>query len=867
MNTCALARTAALTLGCLAVLAWPGDGRAQPSQAQIGAIRQACRTDYMKLCASVPPGGAASLQCLEQNSSSLSAACGRAVAAVSPKAAPAASPASAEASDDVPQPPTAPNSPFWPHTVERNGVSVTIYQPQVLSWPERKHIAVHAAVAITPKGADKPFLGTIELEGDTEVDLANRDVAISRLVLTGSHFPTLDTARAAEVDQRLRDAVFALPEKHIPLDSVLLSPGLATAAPKPVEVNNTPPPIYARSTPASLVVFDGPPVLAPISGTTLKRAVNTNWTVLFVTANGPAYLLANGAWYTAPTPGGSWAPTTALPAAFRTLPADPALADARKAIPAKPASPPAEIIVSEKPAELIVTAGPPAFAPVPGTSLQVVTNTDSTLYRAADGTFYYLSSGRWFSAPDLSGPWTYATPNLPPDFSMLPADGPHAEVLASVPGTAQAQAAVLQASLPRHTTLPRQGTTLRVTYSGAPRFEPIPGTNVSRSVNSPFGVIHAGDKYYVCSEGAWYVSSSPTGPFVLATDVPVDIYKIPPTDPLYPVTYVHVAAATPTTVTYAYTSGYALGFLSAGVLVYGTGYYYPPTVIAGPVPAYYPYPITYAGGVVYHPNSGVWTNGGYAYGPYGGAARWGTAYNPATGAWARGGAVYGPNGGAAGFNAYNPSTGSYAHGSASWGAYGGTANASFYNANTGVSGSTHQNFNESGRSGSSTFSGPNQTVNTASGSNARGSAAGFSSSTGAEGAVAHSRSGNTAGVGRSASGNIYAGANGNVYRHTDDGWSKWSDGGWNPVQRPTGGGSGSGNLGSQHSFASGEQQRLEGDRFARMQGAFGGRFGQGGFGNAGMAAGRFGGGEGFRGGFGGEEGFRGGFGGGGRGRR
>ena len=805
----------ALAGACAALLASPGASRAQPSQSQVGAIRQACRSDYMQFCSSVPSGGEAALRCLQRQSSRLSPACGRAVLAASPQAAPVPEPASSEEAVRVEAP--TPGSPLWPHTLENGGASVTIYQPQVLSWPEQKRILMHAAVAITPKDAGKPFLGTIELEGDTAVDLADRDVTISHLALTGSHFPTLDTSRAAEVDQKMRAAVAALPDKHFPLNAILLSPGLAEAAAKPVTVSNTPPLILARSAPASLVVFDGPPVLAPVAGSTLQRAINTNWTVLLEKAEGPAFLLANGAWYTAANPAGPWTPTTALPAAFRSLPADPGLADARGAIPARPASPPAEIIVSEKPAELIVTAGQPEFAAVPGTSLQVVTNTDSVLYRAQNGSYYYLTSGRWFSAPDLSGPWTYATSDLPPDFSFLPANGQHADVLASVPGTAQAQAAVLQASLPHQSTLNRAKAMLRVTYAGPPRFQVIPGTTVSRSVNSPFGVILAANMYYVCSQGVWYVSMSPTGPFVLAAEVPAAIYTIPPTDPLYPVTYVRVAATTPTTVTYAYTSGYAMGFISAGVLVYGTGYYYPPVVILGPVPAYYPYPPPYAGGVVYNSATGAWYRGGYAYGPYGGAARWGTAYNPATGAWARGGAVYGPNGGVAGFNAYNPSNGSYAHGSASWGAYGGTANANFYNANTGVSGSTHQNTSANGRSGSSTFSGPNKTVNTASGANSRGSAAGFSSSTGAQGGVAHGSNGNTAGAGRAANGNVYAGANGNVYRHTDDGWSKWDNGGWNQVQRPTGGtaaaGGGSGR-------SSGEQQRLDQDQFARTQGGF-----------------------------------------------
>ena len=832
----------AVAVAGAAVLAWPGTGQAQPSQSQISAIRGACRSDYMQVCASVPTGGAAALRCLQQNASRLSPGCGQAVAAVTPPPAiPAvavARPATTAPADEPTLPATPPGSPLWPHTLQQDGASVTIYPPQVLSWPGQEHISVRAAVAITPKGAAKPFLGTIELDGDTAVDLASRDVAVSHLALTGSHFPTLDTERATEVDRKLRAAVALLPEKHIPLDTVLLSPGLTDAAPKAVAVSNDPPVIFARSAPASLLVFDGAPVLMPIPGTTVQRAVNTNWTVLFDKPEGPAFLLANGAWYTAAEPAGPWTPTTALPAAFRTLPADPALAEARKAIPARPASPPAEIIFSDKPAELIVTAGPPTFAAVPGTSLQVVTNTDSTLYRAQTGTFYYLTSGRWFSAPELSGPWSYATPDLPPDFSFLPAEGPHADVLASVPGTTQAQAAVLQASLPRQTTLTRAKTTLRVTYSGPPTFVAIPGTTVSRSTNSPFGVIHAGNMYYVCSAGAWYVSGSPTGPFVPAATVPQVIYAIPPSDPLYPVTYVRVVAATPAVVTYAYTAGYTLGFVSAGVLVYGTGYYYPPVVIPGPVPAYYPYPPPYAGGVVYNSATGAWAHGGYAYGPYGGAARWGTAYNPSTGAWARGGAVYGPNGGAAGFNAYNPSTGSYAHGSASWGAYGGSANASFYNANTGVSGTTHQNSNVNGRSGSSTFTGPNKTVNTASGANTRGSAAGFASSTGAEGAVAHGRNGNTAGAGRAANGNVYAGANGNVYRHTDDGWSKWSNGGWNQVQRQSG--SGATNSSERGGSSSGEQQRLDQDRFARTQGSGGGRFGQGGFGQGGFSQGGFG---------------------------
>jgi hypothetical protein len=78
----------------------------KPSSAQIAAIRSNCRSDYPKVCAGVPTGGAPALQCLEQNKAKLSAACEKAVAAATGGgAAPAASgsgaPATANASPDA----------------------------------------------------------------------------------------------------------------------------------------------------------------------------------------------------------------------------------------------------------------------------------------------------------------------------------------------------------------------------------------------------------------------------------------------------------------------------------------------------------------------------------------------------------------------------------------------------------------------------------------------------------------------------------------------------------------------------------------------------------------------------------------------
>lgn len=55
----------------------------QPSSAQIAAVKSACRADYPKVCASVPPGGAPALECLEKNKAKVSPACEKAVSAAS----------------------------------------------------------------------------------------------------------------------------------------------------------------------------------------------------------------------------------------------------------------------------------------------------------------------------------------------------------------------------------------------------------------------------------------------------------------------------------------------------------------------------------------------------------------------------------------------------------------------------------------------------------------------------------------------------------------------------------------------------------------------------------------------------------------
>src|SRR5580704_271927 len=107
INTLGRAATLWTSLATLAfATAAPAYSQA-PTDAQRSAIRSQCRSDYQAHCASVPPGGKASLQCLQQNMSSLSSGCQAAVRAVEAPATPKAESAPVAPAESAPAASTA----------------------------------------------------------------------------------------------------------------------------------------------------------------------------------------------------------------------------------------------------------------------------------------------------------------------------------------------------------------------------------------------------------------------------------------------------------------------------------------------------------------------------------------------------------------------------------------------------------------------------------------------------------------------------------------------------------------------------------------------------------------------------------------
>jgi hypothetical protein len=113
--------------------------------------------------------------------------------------------------------------PTWPHSITAGGASVTVYQPQAISWPDQKTLTARVALAITPASAKAPILGTIEVSLATTTDPASGIVTLSDPSLVASHFPSLNTDQASALEQKIRAALPDMQIHQVPLDSVLLS--------------------------------------------------------------------------------------------------------------------------------------------------------------------------------------------------------------------------------------------------------------------------------------------------------------------------------------------------------------------------------------------------------------------------------------------------------------------------------------------------------------------------------------------------------------------------------------------------------------------------------------------------------------------
>jgi hypothetical protein len=654
----------------------------------------------------------------------------------------------------------------WPRTYEMSSArNLTIYEPQVASWDRQKHVVAYAAVAYSTSASNKPDLGSIKLEADTSVSLEERLVRFSTIDLTEVHFPKLSREQTGEITRFVREA---LPddERIIALDRMMAAVETSDILPHDVPgIKSDPPKIFYSSTPAILVNLDGEAIWSPIQDNDLRFAVNTNWDLF---EHGPTktfYLRDEASWLQATNIAGPWTPAGKLPDSFSKLPAgDANWKEVKAALPGNKldAKKAPQVFVSQEPAELILLEGKPKYEKVEGTSLVWLSNTESDVFRAGtNGTIYYLVAGRWFAANDFTGPWTFATLSLPPDFQKIPLEHERSRVLASVPGTRQAAEGILIAQIPETARVNIK--TLKapeVSYQGEPKFEPEKGAPpVESAVNTDKDIFLIRGVYYMCYNGVWFSAKGPNGPWEVETNVPKEIYQIPASSSNHHVTYVTVEDDDDDDdwATFAVVAGYTGMMIAWGCAVWGTGWYYPPYVwYGGMYPAYYP-----------------------RWGTYGYSA-W---YNPYTGAYGRGVRAYGPYGGAGAGARYNPRTGTYSRGASAWGPYGSRGVAEAWNPRTGTYGRTRQGSNVYGSWGATGIQRGDDWAATARYTNrATGSTTRVTRTD--EGAMASRRGAGGGTVAVGSGGDVYAGRDGNVYRREGGSWQTYDNGNWNNVDTP-----------------------------------------------------------------------------------
>ncbi len=756
----------------------------------------------------------------------------------------APTPSAAPASRAVTPPAAASTSPTadaWPRIFESNGFTVTVYPPTLESWDART-LAGTCAFSRGPVGGKTLTYGTFSFTASTEVNRLNRLVELTRLTITGVSIPEDPAAESAmqaamQAKGGARSVTVSLDRLEAAVPTMATAPHVAAAP-----LRNTPPAITIASVPTVLVLVQGKPALQEIPGTKLERVINTQMLLARDSARAWWLKIADG-WMTAAKLEGPWTvgnaagnadlataatwgaaqPAVNLLAGDAAVAAAPATGTAAGA-PTKPAIPVASlatsfpaIVVSTQPAEVIVTDGAPKWEALGSSGVEFVSNTSGNIFRVtASGINYVLISGRWFSSSAMQGPWSYwPAADLPAAFHLIPSDSAKENVLASVPGTAQSQEAMISNAIPQMARVPRTQTMAKPGIVGAaPVMVAIPDTGLQAVANASVPTFMATPtSWYAIKDGVWFVSNAIDGSWIVATWVPPEIYSIPASSPYYNVTFVRIYGSTADFVLVGYTPGYFGAYVQDDVVVYGTGYVYDPyigdTWVAAPLtygyatnPAYnpwmgwgmaygmgwamdddyyyyrpYPYWGPYAG--AYGPHGyAAWGPGGWAattgnvyqhWGDVNAVTRNSAGYNAWTGrAWERSTA-----------SAYNSSTGARAAGQRGYvdNAYTGQwaegARAAGYNPETDRYAAA-RGVEAGGPAGNTVEAGKVTAGNTATGNQV--TAAGVKTDNGTWG-VAHTDGNTTVATGN----NVYSTRDGQVYRDqsgSGGSWEKYSNGSW-----------------------------------------------------------------------------------------
>src|SRR5262249_56216797 len=142
----------------------------------------------------------------------------------------------------------------WPKTIEYDGATYTVFQPQLDSW-DGLTMAAHAAVSVQPPASQTPVFGALKFSGKTKVDRLARTVHLTDLTVERATFPSAPSAAASY--QHAFQMLFVKGPFTIALDRMEAALAVlhARTEAKSVPVRNPVPQFVFSSTPAVLVTI------------------------------------------------------------------------------------------------------------------------------------------------------------------------------------------------------------------------------------------------------------------------------------------------------------------------------------------------------------------------------------------------------------------------------------------------------------------------------------------------------------------------------------------------------------------------------------------------------------------------------------
>jgi len=193
------------------------------------------------------------------------------------------------------------------------------------------------------------------------------------------------------------------------------------------------PKVFVSTTPAELILLDGPPKYVAVPGTKLLWVSNTESDVFRLGPKGAVYYLISGRWFTASGLNGPWTfATQHLPDDFKMIPLShqrsrvlasvPGTDQAAEAVLLAQIPETARVDKKQVKAPEVSYQGEPQFQPIEQTTVARASNTDKDIIKVGD-LYYMCFDGVWFMGRSPNGPWE-VTGSVPDQIYEIPVSSP-----------------------------------------------------------------------------------------------------------------------------------------------------------------------------------------------------------------------------------------------------------------------------------------------------------------------------------------------------------------------------------------------------------------------------------------------------------